>query len=191
MLVVDDPAVMDRIGTVRREISEVFLRENLQQLSFSEEELRRKRTGVLASTFPLSWQRADADATKIEPGPLCDLLQGSPTLLLILYDRAVRAPASEGDFLGIMSLGCVMQNLWLAAQAVGISAQILSSFGAASVQRELGPMLRLPDNRSIAFACRLGFPKAPATGSLRVRREVPEFVYRNRYGESFRLPSQA
>src|SRR5665213_2365318 len=119
MLVVDDPAVMDRIGTVRREISEVFLRENLQQLSFSEEELRRKRTGVLASTFPLSWQRADADATKIEPGPLCDLLQGSPTLLLILYDRAVRAPASEGDFLGIMSLGCVMQNLWLAAQAVG------------------------------------------------------------------------
>jgi hypothetical protein len=33
-------------------------------LSFSEEELRRKRTGVLATTFPPAWRKPDADATR-------------------------------------------------------------------------------------------------------------------------------
>jgi hypothetical protein len=45
ILVIDDQATLTGIGAVRREISEAFLRENFQQLSFSEEELRRKRTG--------------------------------------------------------------------------------------------------------------------------------------------------
>ena len=188
ILVVDDPAMLDRIGTIRREISGVFLRENFQQLSFSEEELRRRKTGVLAGTFPLSWQRPDADASQMEPGLLRDLLQGSPTLLLILYDPAVRAPASEGDFLGIMSLGCVMQNLWLAAQSLGMGMQILSTFGAPAVQRELRPLLRLPAELAIAFACRLGVPETPGPPSLRVRREANDFVHRNAYGEPLGPP---
>jgi nitroreductase len=191
IVVVDDPAMLAGIGAIRRELSAAFLRENYRQMSFSEEALRRKRTGVLASMFPPSWQRPDADPSQIEPGQLRDLLQGAPMLLLVLYDPAVRAPGSAGDFLGIMSLGCVMQNLWLAAQSLGISVQILSAFGASSVQRKLRPMLRLPANRSIAFGCRLGFPQGPTTPSIRVRRELPDFVHRNGYGEPLGLNTHA
>ena len=187
ILVVDDPATLVSLGSVRREVSEAFLRENYRQLSFSEEELRRKKTGVLARTFPPSWQRPDADAASLEPSFLRDSLQGSQTLLLLLYDPAIRAPGSEGDFLGIMSLGCVMQNLWLAAQNLGISMQILSALGATAVQRELRPILRIPETRSVAFACRLGFPMPPTVAPLRIRRELPDFVFRNRWGDSIRL----
>src|SRR5450631_3192533 len=123
----------------------------------------------------------------MEPSFLRDSLQGSQTLLLMLYDPAIRAPASDGDFLGIMSLGCVMQNLWLAAQNLGISMQILSALGATPVQRELRPILRIPETRSVAFACRLGFPMPPTAAPLRIRRELPDFVYRNRWGDSIRL----
>jgi hypothetical protein len=34
------------------QISDTFIQENYQQLSFSEEELLRKKVGVLASMFP-------------------------------------------------------------------------------------------------------------------------------------------
>jgi nitroreductase len=54
IVVVDDPAILQAIGAIKIKISAVFLRENFQQLSFSKEELRRKKTGVIASMFPPS-----------------------------------------------------------------------------------------------------------------------------------------
>jgi CBS domain-containing protein len=45
-------------------------------------------------------------------------LQASPTLLIALHDARKRAPASERDLLGIMSLGCVLQNMWFMATAL-------------------------------------------------------------------------
>ena len=44
----------------------------------------------------------------------------SSAILFILYDPSRRAPASEGDFLGILSLGCAMENMWLMANSLGI-----------------------------------------------------------------------
>jgi nitroreductase len=46
ILVVDDPALLDAIGNINAPISETFIRENYQQLSFSEEELLSKKTGT-------------------------------------------------------------------------------------------------------------------------------------------------
>lgn len=56
IVVIDDRAVLKTIGTVRTVPSEIFLRENYLQLSFSEEELLRRRTGLLAEMFPPQWR---------------------------------------------------------------------------------------------------------------------------------------
>ncbi len=43
-------------------------------------------------------------------------------LLIALYDCRKRAPGSEGDFLGHMSLGCVLENMWLMSDPVELGS---------------------------------------------------------------------
>lgn len=52
IIVVDDEATLAAIGRVSGGTSEGFIRENYAQLSFSEEELIRKGTGLIATMFP-------------------------------------------------------------------------------------------------------------------------------------------
>jgi len=186
VVVVDDPAILLAIGVIRSKASAVFLQENFQQLSFSEEELRRKKTGVIASMFPPSWRTPNGDfdavAAAAEPTPLSVSLQDCPCLLLVLYDTRKRAPASERDVLGFISLGCVMENMWLMAQSLGIGLQVLSVFSVEPVEREMRRILDFPSYLKVAYGCRLGYPAA-THDYLRVRRASDEFVHRNRYGK--------
>jgi nitroreductase len=179
VIVVDDWATLATIGAIPSQVSATFLRENYQQLSFSEEEFLQRKTGLLASMFPPSWRAADA---KPAARDLADMLQSCPLLLIVTYDLRQRAPASEGDVLGIMSLGCVMQNMWLMAEALGLGMQILSALSSQEAESALHRILAIPDHRKIAFACRLGYAESAPGRYLRVRRDVEDFTHHNRYG---------
>jgi nitroreductase len=184
VIVIDDKATLEKIRSIKSHISEEFLRENYEQLSFSKEELLKKKTGILGTNFPPAWvdpSQIAKVARETAPGPLFQRLQGSPMLLLITYDSRKRAPASHGDVLGFMSLGCLMENIWLMAQALGVGLQILSAFAAPYVEMELKQLLGIPDYMKIAYACRLGYPAA-STKYLRVRRDIEDFVHHNRFG---------
>ena len=182
IIVVDDKALLETIGRISEAPTEIFLRENYAQLSFSEAELLRKKTGLLASMFPPSWLRPGSMPTEAPAG---GVMQPCAALLLVIYDARKRAPASEGDMLGMMSLGCVMQNIWLMAEARGIGMQILSAFSAPDAESELRFLLAIPGEIRIAFACRLGYPSAAASEHLRVRRDIEDAVHLNRYGAKF------
>lgn len=56
VIVVDDKGQLEKLGNIESRISEDFLRENYQQLSFSKEELLGKKTGILGAMFPESWR---------------------------------------------------------------------------------------------------------------------------------------
>jgi len=45
----------------------------------------------------------------------------------------------------------------------------------------LRAILSVPDHLRIAFACRIGYPAAPTTRYLRVRRELRQFAHRSRH----------
>ncbi len=184
VVVVDDFEVLGIIGSVKSCISEVFLRENYEQLSFSKEELIKKKTGILGSTFPQAWvdpsKMAEA-ARDSMPMPMTQSIRGSPCLLIVVYDPRKRAPASEGDVLGFISIGCVMENMWLMAQSLGISLQILSSFAAPPVEEQVKKILGIPEPLKIAYTCRLGYPTG-ASKYLRVRREIADFAHYNKFG---------
>ena len=107
-------------------------------------------------------------------------------MLLVVFDPAQRAPASEGDFLGILSLGCLMENMWLAAESLGISFQIMSVFGGGQVDRQVKEILGVPEQLKIAFAVRLGYPASTPAKLLRVRRDIADFAHLN--GFSGRWP---
>ena len=197
IVVVDDPDVLEALARVERPISETFIRENYEQLSFSKEELLKRKTGLLASMFPPAWQTPDFKAAALgaeapeAAAPADDALgQGgissrqrallpTPVMLVVVYDPSRRAPASEGDFLGIISLGCLMENMWLEAEALGLGMQIVSALADAAKLKEI---LAVPEDRRVAFSCRLGYPVQEPEDQLRVRRDVEDFTHFNRYG---------
>jgi len=184
IIVVDDKTALDKIGSIKSKISEEFLRENYVQLSFSREELLKKKTGILGSMFPPEWvdpAKISEAVKKAAPMPLTQSIRGSPTLLIVIYDSRKRAPASHGDVLGFISLGCLMENMWLMAQSLGISMQILSAFSAPAVEAEIKKQLSIPDFMKIAYTCRMGYPTT-ASKYLRVRRDVEDLVHHNKYG---------
>jgi nitroreductase len=188
IIVVDDRHELDAIGRIDFSLSEDFVRENYSQLSFSEEELARKKVGILGTMFPPFMRKPDFHISELTEEEKQDMasripLKASAALLVVLYDPRQRAPASEGDFLGIMSLGCVMQNMWLMASSLGIGLQILSSLAADPAQQALKRLLDVPGHLKVAFTCRLGYPTAQRGAYPRVRRDIEDFTHFNRFGK--------
>ena len=177
VVVVDDRILVSAVAAIRRPVSATFVRENYQQLSFSEEELAKKKVGLLGTMFPPFMRTPGAEIPEEGPPFL-----PSPVLLVALYDPRRRAPASEGDFLGIISLGCVMENMWLTAQSLGIGFHIVSALSAPEISKEVKRILGIPAHLQIAFACRVGYPQRSNGKYLRVRRDIESFVHRNRFG---------
>ena len=186
IVVVDNQEILRRIGSIRSRVSESFVRENYRQLSFSRRELLRKKVGILGTYFPPEWRDPAkfGEVLKKERGSsLNDTMDGSPAVLIVIYDPRKRAPASEGDFLGILGLGCVMENMWLTAQALKIGFQIMSVFSGERVEKEVKRVLHIPSHMKIAYAVRLGYPVEHSNRYMRVRRDLEGIAHHNRYGD--------
>jgi nitroreductase len=185
VVVIEDKDILEKIGSIESRISREFLRENYEQLSFSVEELLKKKVGLLGTLFPPAWRdprKLDEVAREGAGFPLKNVIGNSPALLIVIYDSRRRAPASEGDVLGFISLGCAMENMWLMAESLGIGLQILSVFSAEKVEKEVRRVLDIPEYMKIAFASRLGYPVSKPGKYLRVRRDVADFTHHNRFG---------
>jgi nitroreductase len=188
IIVLDNIKVLTKIGNIKSKISEAFLKENYHQLSFSEEEFLKKRVGILATRFPEPWQTLEGIEKVIKtgrPSSLSNTINDSPTVLIVLYDTRKRAPASEGDFLGIISLGTVMENMWIMAASLGIGFQIMSVFSGETIAKEIKQILNIPEYMKIAFAVRLGYPITKKIKYLRVRRNVRDFAFHNKFGNKY------
>lgn len=185
IVVIDDKSVLSSLGELESSISLAFVQENFRVVSFSEDELRKRKTGMLASGFPPAWFTPEAREGKLDTsqfkGKLSWMLNQVPVLMLIVYDPDCRAPGSEGDFLGVMSLGFMLENVWLMASSQGIGLRVISAFGDEPLESEVKKMLGIPSSLRIALGCCLGYPSVDGTGEARVHRDVEDFVFFNRY----------
>jgi nitroreductase len=186
IMVVDQREPLEAIGKIPAEMSEAFLRENHAQLSFTEDELRIKKKGMLAETFPKAWTDPEAwNPTSDLRSQLTFLgrsVQETPLLLVVLYDGGEHTPGEEKDLPGHMGLGCVMENMWLMSESLGIGFHVLTVFGNGQVEKQVRSVLHIPPHMKIAFACALGYPREPSENTPRVRREIEDFVHHNRFG---------
>ena len=182
VVVVDDKQLLAAISEIKVPVDPTFIRENYPQLSFTEDELRRKKTGIMGTRFPKSWQTPDPSLEDIENEDrgayMAKQIVSSSAILFLLYDPSRRAPASEGDFLGNISLGCAMENMWLMASALGIGVHIVSSLAVKKVAAEIAKLLNVPDKFRLAFSMRLGYSVTPVH-YLRVRRDRDDFTHHN------------
>jgi nitroreductase len=149
--------------------------------------LLQKKVGILGTMFPPEWRdpaTLDKAVRNSRPAPLNQRINGSPVLLIVVYDARKRAPASERDVLGFISLGCVMENMWLMAQSLGINIHVLSVFAGEAVEKEVKQILSIPEYMKVAFAFRMGYPLSKMAKHPRVRRDVEMFTYHNRFGNT-------
>ena len=185
ILIVDDKEQLEAVGEIPAEMSESFLRDNYEQLSFSHDELRIKKTGMLASVFPETWTNPEAwtpdSDYRTQHTFLGRSVQETPLLLVVLYDGDRHAPGETRDFPGHIGLGCVLENMWLMSESLGIGFHVLTVFADGEVEARVRTALHVPSHMKVAFACALGYPKETATGSLRVRRNLEDFVHHNRF----------
>jgi nitroreductase len=181
LIAVDDPETLAALGRIRASVSPVFIAENYRQLSWSVDELERRGVGLLASAFPPSWWTADpARAPTGVSRLLSEMIAGAPMVLVVAFDASQRAPASEGDRLGMISLGCVLENMWLTAQALRLDLQVVSALAEPGAEPEIRQLLQIPPPWQIAFALRLGHATVRPT-TPRVRRSAKICVDRNRF----------
>jgi nitroreductase len=184
IVVVDDKKLLKKISALRNPTSLTFVRENYGQLSFSEAELRRKKVGVLGMMFPPAWRNPKATAKEIENAERGSFQErqigSSSALCIVLYDPKRRAPASTHDFLGAISLGCVLENAWLMAQSLGIGFHVVSALSEGGMEKKIKQMLHIPNRLHIALSFRLGY-LAASVKYLRVRRGAKDFAHHNAY----------
>ncbi|MFX0029394.1 MAG: nitroreductase family protein [Candidatus Hermodarchaeota archaeon] len=182
IIVIDDKEILQAIGNIKFTISNELIRENYQQLSFSEEEFLRKKVGVLGTRLPPAFRNPNGiPENEKMTFPLGRNIQASSYLLIIIYNPNKRAPASPGDFLGIVGLGCIMENMWLMAQSMGIAFHVVSALNANTVEKEVKKLLDIPDHMKIAFGVRLGYAHPTSRKYLRVRRDIDDFVHYNKF----------
>ena len=185
IIVVNDKPRLAAIAAVDMPPAETFVRETYHSLSLSEAEVLRRRTGLLAGMLPESWHEPDAIKDDADSPPhtfVGRTIQQCPTLLIVVHDARTVAPTSLQVAEDLMSLGCVMQNMWLMTESLGISMQVLSGLGESVAESRVHALLDIPQHLKIAFAVRLGYPLDDSESYLRMRRKIQDFTHRNRYG---------
>lgn len=118
------------------------------------------------------------DAARDGRRTLGELIAGAPMVMVVVFDPTACAPASDCDALGAISLGCVLENLWLEAHSLQLDLQVMSAFSAAGVAPEVARVLGVPPPWLVAYALRLGHALS-AAHPPRVRRAPEDFVHRN------------
>ncbi|SFS18145.1 Nitroreductase [Granulicella pectinivorans] len=185
MIVVNSADQLDAIGKIPADMSEQFLRETYALLSFTETELAAKRTGMLASSFPLAWTNPEAWNPEADARSQLTFLDRTigetPLLMFVLYDGSRRAPGSDADTVGLISLGCVMENMWLACESLGLGFHVLTVVSDGAVEKQLRSLMHIPVQMKIAFACSIGYAAQQTAPDTRVRRLLKDFVHYNKF----------
>jgi nitroreductase len=190
VVVVDSKEQLDAIGRVPADMSEQFLRETYGLLSYSDAELREKKTGMLASSFPSAWTNPEAwnpeSDYRSQLTFLGRAIGETPLLMFVVYDATKRAPGSEGDPVGLISLGCVLENMWLVCESLELGLHVLTVVSDGPVEHKLKDVLHVPANMKIAFACSIGYAADPLISYTRVRRDLNDFVHYNKFAYTAR-----
>ena len=109
-----------------------------------------------------------------------EVIAGAPLVIVVLYDPTQPAPGEHGLDDAMISLGCVLENMWLTAQACHLDVQVASTFASPGAEPEVKRVLGVPAPWRIAFALRVGHAVA-TRDQLRVRRDPEMFVHRNHF----------
>jgi len=118
------------------------------------------------------------------------LVESSPLLLGIALSRELYRPGELTGLYTLISLGAVVQTIWLAATAFGMGLQFVSTPQEIPAQwSRVARLLEVPDDWELMLLLRLGYEnpaiKRPAIDwTSPQRKPVSELAFQERWGVS-------
>ncbi|MFT3698675.1 MAG: nitroreductase family protein [Kofleriaceae bacterium] len=175
LVIVENPQILRLLGALR--VTEGYYGDTSAELVRTITELEQRQTGLLTTELgETCWKNGDHGSR-----PFAETIAGAPVLIVVAFDPGRQPDATTRAMLDMIGLGCVLENMWLAASSLGLDVQVLSSLGA--VPHEAATVLGIPEDWTIAFTLRIGHAIAPHDAQ-RVRRDVHRFVHRDRFRRS-------
>ena len=117
------------------------------------------------------------------------LVAGSPVLLGLALSRELYQPGELTGLYTLISLGAVVQTIWLAATSFGMGLQFVSTPQEIPAQWALvSTMLEVPDDFELMLLLRLGYEPTEARRptidwSSPQRKDIDELAFRERWGQ--------
>ena len=192
--------VKDR--NVIKQISEVGIRLNKKEIdghifwTKSKKELESEGVGVQVDVVPKFVHDLKDKPELIDDdefwektmGLFATVMQASSLLLCIVFNPKLPGIGPLKNLWGILSVGAVMQNIWLAANDLGISVHLVSSqIMRAESKRKLYQILNIPKDYRLLFLFRLGYEGRFGKYGTPYRRKLEDFVHLDRFSNKFTL----
>lgn len=104
-------------------------------------------------------------------------------LIFALLNKSIRIPNVSGGMMHLTSMGAAIQNLRLAAHAVGLEThESAMLYDLPETRKKMMELLDIPSRYQIVGAMRIGYPGEPITAvKTHVRKPVENILHWNRY----------
>jgi nitroreductase len=213
-VLVDDRATIEEVARLSGDsmtsmmAGGVFFERYKPYFRFSEQEMDRRRDGMLFDQLPallrpftraVFTSRGQALMNRLRvPQTLGEenrrLVAGAPLLLAVLLDRAEHRPGELSGFYSVFSMGAAVENLWLATVELGMGIQFVSfPMEQPPAWARISAMLAVPDDLELMAVYRLGYlpesERRPRIDwSSRQRKRLDQYVYRNTCAQPLEEP---
>lgn len=215
-VVIQDPATRLQLANIAGESMQKlmaggrFWQRYRKYFRFSKKEIDQRGDGILIDNMPAVLKpfakyifterggelMAKFQVPKVLGKDARKLVAGSPLILGITLDKTEYKPDDLSGMYSLLSLGAVMQTIWLTATSLGIGMQFISTPMEVEGQWEkITQLLQIPDEHSLMVLYRLGYiPQATDRPTIdwtsSQRKRTAALAYANRWDEPFEPTSE-
>lgn len=190
IIVVKNKDVIKKISEISFRLTKKEIDEH-ESWSFSTEELESKGIGVQEDVLPKFVLDLKDKPELIEDDKFWErtmslyalLMQASSALLMVLYDPTIPGIGPLKNVWGMLSVGAVMQNIWLASNDLGVSVHVASGQTMTlDSKREIYKVLGIPKKYKLMILFRLGYESKFGKYGTPYRRKLSDFVHLDKFG---------
>ncbi len=177
-IIIDDEEVIGRIGKIAGESmiklmdEGKFWKQYEKYFRLSEEETKESGDGIHIDHIPailkpfakqIMSEKGGKVLAKLKIPKILgkdeeELISSSPLLFVILLNKEEYKPGELSGFYSTISMGAVIQNLWLTTTDIGMGMQFVSTPGEFPDKwNQISRLLHIPENYEMAAIFRMGY----------------------------------
>jgi len=182
-----------------------FWKQYRKYFRFSEEEMEKTKDGIHIDHLPAILKPFAKSIFSETGGKIISkfkvsrilgndeekLVSTSPLLFVILLTKDEYKKEELSGFYSVISMGAVIQTLWLVTTGIGMGMQFISTPGEIPDNwKNISDKLEVPDDFEMMAIFRMGYTdpeiKRPTIDwKSSQRKEVSELAFKNKFGKSF------